>query len=552
MRTRTASFARLATIATAAAASASMAACSGTARPPAATAGAGPAAYQLTERTPAPKGDLDAFSWSLYAEPQSLDYAYAFDYPPNQVLANVCESLLRWNPDLSISPALAEKVDNPTPTSWVYTIRGGVTFHDGSALTADDVVASLRRHLDPAVGSYWASAFTNVKSVEKTGPMQVTVTLARPDSLFNQYMAVSPGTIESARTLAAGGADYGNASKGVNCTGPFSLSSWKRGQDITLQRFDGYWDPSLKARSKQVRFVFLDDPSTRVNALASGQVDGGWGVPANAFGQLRTSSAGSLYFGVNTTVASEIVGNTQGVLGDKRVRQALLLATDREGVVKAAEQGVAEVAESLVTRNTWAGVDQAAVDTVYGALPKYRRDLARAKALAAEAGVTGQKVVIATSPISAGAEIMTNAVAEAAKQIGLVPEIRTVSPDKYTELFVNPEARKEYDLFLTLWYTSLADPLEMYGVLRTGEFSNYGGWSSSAFDDAVNEAIATPLTDPARVDAMARAQQTAMEELPWLPIYTMPTNVWLGQRITGVAPSINSMYYPWAASIGAR
>lgn len=552
MRTRTASFARLATIATAAAASASMAACSGTAHPPAATAGAGPAAYQLTERTPAPKGDLDAFSWSLYAEPQSLDYAYAFDYPPNQVLANVCESLLRWNPDLSISPGLAEKVDNPTPTSWVYTIRGGVTFHDGSALTADDVVASLRRHLDPAVGSYWASAFTNVKSVEKTGPMQVTVTLARPDSLFNQYMAVSPGTIESAGTLAAGGADYGNASKGVNCTGPFSLSSWKRGQDITLQRFDDYWDASLKARSKQVRFVFLDDPSTRVNALASGQVDGGWGVPANAFGQLRTSSAGSLYFGVNTTVASEIVGNTQGVLGDKRVRQALLLATDREGVVKAAEQGVAEVAESLVTRNTWAGVDTAAVDTVYGALPKYRRDLAKAKALAAEAGVTGQKVVIATSPISAGADVMTNAVAEAAKQIGLVPEIRTVSPDKYTELFVNPEARKEYDLFLTLWYTSLADPLEMYGVLRTGEFSNYGGWSSSAFDDAVNEAIATPLTDPARVDAMARAQQTAMEELPWLPIYTMPTNVWLGQRITGVAPSINSMYYPWAASIGAR
>jgi peptide/nickel transport system substrate-binding protein len=141
------------------------AACSGTAKDPAgSTTGA---AYELTAQTPEPSGDLDSFTWSIYAEPFSLDYAYAFDYPPNQVLANVCESLLRWNPDLTITPALAEKFENPTPTTWVYTIRKGVTFHDGSPLTADDVVTSLQRHLDPDVGSYWASAYANVKSIER-------------------------------------------------------------------------------------------------------------------------------------------------------------------------------------------------------------------------------------------------------------------------------------------------------------------------------------------------------------------------------------------------
>ena len=99
-------------------------------------------AYQISATTPEPTGDIDSFTWSLYAEPLSLAYPYAFDYPPNQVLSNVCESLLRWNADLSISPGLASAVDNPDPTTWVYTIRDGVTFHDG-----DDADGGRRRRL---------------------------------------------------------------------------------------------------------------------------------------------------------------------------------------------------------------------------------------------------------------------------------------------------------------------------------------------------------------------------------------------------------------------
>jgi len=526
------------------------AACSGTANGPDGSPSG--SAYELTATTPEPSGDLDSFTWSIYAEPFSLDYAYAFDYPPNQVLSNVCESLLRWNPDLTISPSLAEKFENPTPTTWVYTIRKGVTFHDGSPLTPDDVVASLRRHLDPAVGSYWASAFANVKSVEKTSDDQVTVTLTRPDSMFNQYMAVSPGTIESARTLATAGKDYGNSSTGVNCTGPFAFDSWKPGEGITLKRYDDYWDPELKARSGQVRFVFLSDANTRVNAWASGQVDGGWQVPANAYAQLQGSGAGSLYFGVNTTVVNEIVSNTSGVLGDKRVRQALLMATDRAGIVQAGEQGVGEVAESMVSRNNWESSSTDQVDSIYDALPTYDHDVEAAKALAQEAGVHGQQIVIATSPAFESADVITSAVAQAAKEIGLDPKIETISADQYGALFSDPAARKGIDLFLTIWYTSLADPMEFYGVVRTGQFSNYGGWSSSKFDTLADEAIGTPVDDPARTDVIAQAQEVAMDELPWLPLYTLPTSVWMGDRITGVQPSIAFLYYPWAAEIGAR
>lgn len=514
------------------------------------SASANAAAYELTATTPAPTGDIDSFTWSLYAEPLSLNYAYAFDYPPNQVLANVCESLLRWNADLTTSPGLAESVANPDPTTWVYTIRQGVTFHDGTPMTADDVVASLKYHLDPKVGSYWASVFRNVKSIEKTGDFEVTVTLTQPDAMWNQYMAASPGTVESKATLEKDGADYGNPSTGVNCTGPFALDSWTPGQSITLTRYDGYWDSSLRAKAGEVTFVFLQDPNTRINAWQTGEVDGGWQVPANAYAQLQSGGPGTLYFGTNTTVVSQIVNNLDGPLGDVRVRQALLMAIDRPAVIQAAEKGVAQVSPALATKSTWVGVPSADVDAIYAALPQYPYDLAKAKELASQAGVSGQKIVIATSPVSSSADIVAQATAEAAKAIGLDPEIKTISPDNYTALFSDPAAREGIDLLFTTWYVSTGDPLEMYDVLLTGEFSNYGGWSDPEYDAAVEEALKT--ADPAqRATFTAKAQEIATDQLPWLPLYEPPTSVWLGKRITGVAPSINYMYYPWAATIGA-
>lgn len=369
-------------------------ACSGTAQPAKDQA----AAYKLTDRTPAAVGGVDSFTWSLYAEPTTIDYAYSFDFPPNQILANVCESLLRWNPDLTTSPNLAASYTNPTPTTWVYQIRPGVKFHDGTALTADDVVASLRRNLDPGTASVWANQYKNVKSIDRTGPMEVTVTLTEPDSTFNKYLAASPGTVESAATLAKSGKDYGNPQTGVNCTGPFSFGSWTSGQSLTLKRFDGYWNQELKAKSGQVKFVFLADATTRVNAFQSGEVDGGWMVPPNAYAQLGSTGAGKLYFGRNTTVADEVVSNLKGPLGDPRVRQALLMAIDRKGIVKAGAGGVGEVSDSLTTDTLWADAPPATREALLKDLPKYPYDPTRAKALAAQAGVDGQKIVIATSP----------------------------------------------------------------------------------------------------------------------------------------------------------
>ncbi len=506
--------------------------------------------WEYTDTTAAPSGDIDSFTWVSYAEPYSLDYAYAFDYADNQVLSNVCESLLRLNPDYTLSPGLAEAYDHPTPDTWVYTIRDGVTFHDGTPLTADDVVASMSRHIDPEVGSSWFSTYQNVASIEKTGDRQVTVTMTQADSQFNLGMGGSAGVIESAATLAEKGSDYGNSTGLVNCTGPFALTEWKSGESVTLTRYDDYWDDSLKAKAGEVKILFMNDSNARVNALKSGEVDGGFMIPTDAIAQLQASGKGDVYFGLNTAVGSLIVSNLDGPLGDVRVRQALLMAMDRKGILDAAAKGYGEVTNALTTQSVWVGASDAAVKNAFDGLEEYPYDVEAAKKLIDEAGVAGEEVVIATAPIGNDFAVISQAAAAAAQAIGLKATIQTVSPNAYTALFSDPSAREGVDLFYTSWYLSSPDPLEMYGVLRTGEFSNYGNWSDPDFDALVNEAVT--IDDPAaRSEVTAKAQRIANEQLPWLPLFSGPMTMFMGDRVTGASPSVAYLYYPWAATIGA-
>lgn len=502
------------------------------------------AATGLSSDTPKPKGDIDAFTWITHAEPPSLDYVYAFDYPQNMVLANVCESLMRWTPELGEQPGLAEKAEQVDPKTLVYTIRKGVRFHSGAEMTADDVAFSLNRHLDEKVGSYWISSFRNVESITKTGPMQVTVKFKVPDALFNLEMGASPGTVVNAAAVKAKGKAYGTADGGLDCTGPFKLGPWAKGQSIQLDRFDGYW--GNKAKSGKVTFTFVADAAARTNALVTGEADGGYLLPVNALARLRSSGTGTVYAGPNLTTANLIVSDLkQGTLADVKVRQALSLAIDREGLAK--------TALGEYSRPTMVPGPIEAWRNAPGAKPAVlpvKRDVEAAKKLIIEAGAQGKKIVIATTALGPEFAVISNSVSAVAKEIGLTAEVRSVAPDAYTALFSDPEARKGIDLFLTLWYLSATDPLELYGLFETGQFENYGGFSDPAYDKLVNEAGAE-FDRAKRAALTAKLQETAATQLPWIPLADIDNLLFMNKRITGAPTSISYLYYPWAADIGA-
>ena len=518
------------------------AACAG---PPAGT-GTGGAAYRLSAATPAAKGDLSSFTWAMYAEPLTLDYAMAFDYPSNTILSNVCESLMKWTPQLKEVPGLAQRASHPDPTTWVYDLRSGVHFDDGSVMTAADAVYSLDRQLNPKIGAAWAGVFQNVASITATGPLQVTVRLKSPDALFPQYMATAAGVVASEKGIKAAGANWGSSS--LDCTGPYRLGAWDKGQSLELDRFADYW--GTPAKSAKVVFEFLTDPSARTNAMLTGAVDGGYLIPTESYQRLRDSGVGTLYFGESLSTVNINITNMKGVLGDARVRQALSLALDRAGFVKQGLAGNGTVTNALTDRAAWAAATPGTLRTAFDDLPPTQPDLAKARALIKAAGATGRTVTVATSAIGQDVSLAATAVQAAGTEIGLNVQVKTIAPDAFSALFTDPQARQGIDMFPETYYLSITDPMDLLANFQTGNYQNYAGYSNPTYDKLVQQATATD--DPAaRLAIEARIQQIAVDQNLWIPVADWPDALFMNKRITGAPTTISYLYYPWAADVGA-
>ncbi|MER5765003.1 ABC transporter substrate-binding protein [Streptomyces sp. NPDC002082] len=504
-------------------------------------------AFKLSAGTPAAAGEIDSFTWAVYAEPPTLDYISAFDYPANTILSNVCESLMRWTPQLTMAPGLAEKATNPNDLTWVYDLRPGVRFHDGGTMSADDVVYSLGRQMDPANGAAWNSNFSNVETVTKTGPLQVTVKLKQPDSQFPQYMATAAGVVASKAGVEKAGEDYGTTGS-LDCTGPFKLGTWNKGQSIELQRFDGYW--GTKAKSGKAVFTFLTDPNARTNALLTGGADGGYLIPTESYDRLRASGAGTLYFGEGLSTVNVNVTSMKGALGDVRVRRALSLALDRRGFVKAGLGGAGTVTSSLTTKAIWAGAPDAVRASAFDTLPSPDQNVEAAKRMIEEAGATGKTLTVATSSIGQDVSVLATAIQDAGTKIGLKIELKTIAPNAFTALFTDPAAREGIDMFPETYYDSITDPMDLLSNFQTGAYQNYAGYSDESYDALADKARAE--SDPAkRFSAAAELQKKASDQVLWIPVAEWPTAVFLNKRITGAPTTISYLYSPWAADIGA-
>ncbi|MEV7905574.1 ABC transporter substrate-binding protein [Streptomyces anulatus] len=537
-------YGRITAVAGALSALAVLAACSG---PPNGPSDSSDSYFALSPGTPGAAGPIDSFSWAVYAEPPTLDYTVAFDYPQNTILSNVCESLMRWTPGLTIEPGLARKESHPDPTTWVYDLREGVRFHDGRTMSADDVVHSLGRQRNPDNAAAWAQVFQNVTAITRTGPLQVTVKLRKPDSQFPQYMATAAGVVASKAGVEKAGRDYGTTG-GLACSGPFELGTWHKGQSIELDRFDAYW--GAKAKAGKAEFRFLTDPSARTNALLSGEVDGGYLIPTESYARLGRSVTGTLYFGEGLSTVNVNVTNLKGPLGDVRVRRALSLALDRSGFVRAGLGEAGGATTSLTTRAAWARASHSTRKAAFDGLAPTEPDLERARALIKEAGASGATLTVATSSIGQDVSLLATAVQAAGTQIGLDIRLKSIAPNAFTALFTDPGAREGIDMFPLTYYQSITDPLDLLANFRTGAYLNFAGYSDKSYDELVDRA--TAAHDPEqRMEAETKLQHHAADRLLWIPVAEWPTSVFLNQRITGAPTTIAYLYYPWAADVGA-
>ncbi|MDR6906393.1 peptide/nickel transport system substrate-binding protein [Agromyces sp. 3263] len=500
----------------------------------------------LATTTTAGTEPVDEVKWNLPYEPMSLDPIFGFNYAENTVTANLCESLVRMTPDLSTEPGLATAVAQPDDTTLVYTIRDGVTFWNGNPLTADDVAYSLQRQVGETATSYFASYFVNVDSVEVSGPSEVTVKLKQPDVLFAQAMGTAAGAIVEKAAAEAAGEAFGTPDGGLQCTGPFQLDAWNSGRSIELTANPGYWDPALAPKVQRLSFSFIADESTAVNALRTGEVDGQFFyLPPAGLSQLENGDDVTTTYGKSLVFWTMITTNLTGGLADERIREALSLAIDREGLAKVVFQGAAVPATTLAGPDYW-GYESDAFATAYEEFSA-DVDLERAKQLVAEAGAPAEPIVLAVQGSSAVHEQTANLIQAAGQAIGLTIESKVIPVEQFGNLYFDESAREGLDGFFTTNYGNFADPLDVYTMFHTADSHNYSGWDGA--DAPLAEARAT--TDPAeRAELVIEAQEQITKGLSWIPLAYEPVTLVQNTRISGATASFAYLYAPWAATIG--
>jgi peptide/nickel transport system substrate-binding protein len=502
--------------------------------------------------TPAATGDLELATWNLpMGEPASLDPIKAFNYPENTVVANLCEGLMQLQPDYSITPGLAESVDSPDASTYVYTIRQGVTFWDGTAMTADDVVFSLNRQLNPDEGSYWAGGLVdNIASITKTGDWEVTVALTKPDSTFNSYMVTPVGNVVSQAFREAAGDNFGTPTGKVMCTGPFSVGEWNQGQSISLMRNDAYWNADKMAKTAQIDINFIVDSAAIANALTTGAIDGSYDVPLGAITALESATNGTLYLGQSTQLVA-IIGTGNGAFADPAVRQALMMATDREAIAATVFEGTAVASTSLVPNNGWS-YGASTFEKGRATLPSSAVDIAGAKKVleGATVDITQPIKIVYPSERTYYADIISE-IANGARAIGLTVEPEGVPSAQFGAFFSDPAARAGHDAFVTNNYMDVPDPLAfLRTIVGTGGAQNYNDFSNAEIDGLLDQAAAAGSEDE-RAAIVNEIQALAMTELPWIPIVDPSVRLFMSNRVTGVPASFVYLYYPWAADLGA-
>jgi peptide/nickel transport system substrate-binding protein len=446
---------------------------------------------------------------------------------------------------------LAESVDSPDASTFVYTIRQGVTFWDGTAMTTDDVLFSLNRQLNPDEGSYWAGGLVdNIASITKTGDWEVTVALTKPDSTFNSYMVTPVGNVVSQAFREAAGENFGTPTGKVMCTGPYSVGDWNQGQSISLERNDNYWNTEKMARTAQVDINFIVDSAAIANALTTGAIDGSYDVPLGAITALEGATNGTLYLGRSTQLVA-IIGTGNGAFADPAVRQALMMATDREAIAATVFEGTAAASASLVPNNGWSyGAD--IFETGRETLQSTTVDIEGAKTVleGATVDITQPIKIVYPSERTYYADIISE-IANGARAIGLTVEPEGVPSAQFGAFFSDPAAREGHDAFVTNNYMDVPDPLAfLRTIVGTGGAQNYNDFSIAEIDGLL-DAAAAAATDDERAGIVNDLQTQVMAELPWIPIVDPSVLLFMNDRVTGVPASFVYLYYPWAADLGA-
>ena len=482
-----------------------------------------PASAQEKTRERPPNGGV--YRRPLGNDPATLDPGRIADIYSRSVSEQIFDGLVRFDQTLTITPALAQfwKASRDGLT-WTFTLRKGVKFHHGREVTADDVVYSFTRLLDPKVKSGAADLFLSIRGAQEfrdgkakqvagliaVDPHTVQVTLTEALAPFVSVLAVGHAKIVPRELVEGDREDFGGHPVG---TGPFRFVRWDRGKEIVLEANPDYFDgpPHL---SRVVYRIFPGDLwDAMYEEFRKGNLEDS-PVPTRDY--RRIVSAGNQIYVRRPMFSVRFYGLNARVkpLGDRRVRQALLYAINREAIIEEILLGRFAVARGILPPGT---------QGFNPSLKGYPYDPERARGLLAQAGYPGGRGL---SPITVWSSVKLDQLIREQEQIkgyleavGIQVEFKYLTDWPSYSKMLN---EGKFPVFLYAWYADVPDPDNfLFKLFYSRSPRNFFGYANPVVDDLLLQAQREGNLQR-RVELYRRAEQMIVDDAPVIPISHHP------------------------------
>lgn len=466
----------------------------------------------------------------IESSPNNLDLRQGTDAQSARLGSLIFDALVKKDDHYNLQPWLATSWEQPDALTWVFHLRDGVRFQDGRPLTADDVAYTINSLIDGSLVTGKSGNFASVLKAEARDRLTVVVHMKRPDEglLFN----VSDGLFGVVPKGA--GRDFGLHPVG---TGPFEFVSAVQDKDVILKRNPNYWvksaaPPPGTRRIERVRFEVVPDTITSALELQKGSADLASNVlTLDMVRALRRNPNLRVETGLGSQVFYLTFNVTDPLLKDRRVRQAVACAIDRQAIVRDLWRSQARVANTLLPIGHWAAANETE-------MASYPHDVARAQRLLEEAGFhAGKDGVRLTLTLKTSTDESTRLMAMVLQQQMRAAGIRLNIRAAEFGAFYSDVTRGAFQMYALKWIDSNEDPDIFRYAYSSESFPPRGGNRgrySNPEVDALLKAAAAETDQAKRRGEYIEVQKILSVDLPGIPLWYPNNEVVHTRRVGGI------------------
>ena len=486
------------------------------------------------------------------SEPSSLDPHKVESDVENNIISDLFEGLVSVSPTGEIEPRLAEKWENKDNTVWTFHLRPGVTWSDGTAITAQDIVWSWQRLVSPLTASPYASYPGNMhivngaeiaqgkKAPETLGVKALDdatfeVTLTQPNAAFLAMLA-HPSLVPLDKVLISRYGDKWTKPEHIVTSGPYKLSQWVVNERIVAERNPRYWDNAHTVINK-VTYLPISSETADVNRYKAGEIDIVYTVPINQFAQLKKTMGDQLDVSPQLATYYYEFNTTRPPFNAPRVRRALNMALDKD-IIAEKVLGQGQRPAWLISQPDIGGVKLH--NPEYASWPRDKR-IAEAKKLLSEAGYNETHPLVFNLLYNTSESHQRIAIAASSmwkKNLGVEAKLQ----NQEWKTMLDAMHTHNFDAVRYAWIADYDDAATFLNNFRTGDSENTSQYSNPAYDEALRNAAKASDTT-ARGKFYQQAEDLLGQDVPAIPVYhyvrTHLVKPWVG----GFTPDKLGYYY---------